>query len=161
MNAPIGWLGSFSPTRLRCIAFTIFSMALSCATTLAFSSSAMRLSRAPSLSAIRCTGTPDVIETTSATASSVTMSRVSSLPSDHSLFCRSSSCSSFVCSSRQLMAISKFCFFTAMCFFSFISSICFCRRVIISGTSACCKWILEPTSSIASIALSGKARSVM
>ena len=74
MNTPIGWLGSFKPTRLRWMAFTTLSIALSCAITVFLRVSLIALSRLPSASAMRSTGTPVIIETVSLTSFSVTIS---------------------------------------------------------------------------------------
>ena len=161
MKAPIGWLGSRSPTRLRWMAFTIFSMASSWAITSFFKVAAIFFSRSPSCSAILCTGTPDIRLTTSATLASVTGMR-----SSFSDFCQDFRQSSNWRSkasplSRKLAANSKFWFLTASCFFSAINSISSCNSRILSGTSTLVSRRREPTSSMTSIALSGKNRSVM
>ena len=161
INTPIGWLGSCSPTRLRCIAFTIFSIALSWAITSFFSLPAMFLSLSPSDSATLCTGMPVIIATTSATSSAVTFSLSPALPSAQRRVCSANWSSSFCCWSRKLAASSKFWFCTACSFLSFISFIWSSSDVMSTGMSAWCRCILAPTSSRASIALSGKARSVM
>ena len=147
--------------RLRWMAFTIFSMALSCAITSCFRLSAILTSRALSLSCIRWTGIPVIIDTTSATLSAPISTRLLSSPRSH--FC-CASCklrSKAVCLSRKLAASSKFWFFTASFFSCAISSNCFFSSIISGGTCAFCRCTRAPTSSIASIALSGKERSVM
>ena len=97
INAPIGWFFSFRPTLLRCIALTIFSIALSWATTTAFKSLAIFLSLALSASAIRCTGTPVIIDTTSVTSFSVISSRVPISLFAHFSWSSESSASNSVC----------------------------------------------------------------
>ena len=89
-NVPIGLLGSFSPTRLRRIAFTRVSTALSCAMTLDSNSSFIPRSLIPSACAMRCTGIPDIIETTSAICVPSTVSRFSFKLSSHACFISSS-----------------------------------------------------------------------
>ena len=74
INEPIGLLGSLSPTLFLCIAFTTLETASSCPMTLPlikFGKSARRLLSA---SATLVTGISVIIETTSATFSSVTVS---------------------------------------------------------------------------------------
>ena len=73
INVPIGLLGSLSPTRLLRIALTSLSTAESCATTLERRSSFILASFIPSACAIRCTGMPEIMETTSAISSSSTV----------------------------------------------------------------------------------------
>ena len=85
MNVPIGLLGSFSPTRFLRIAFTILSTALSCPMIAWRKVSPMCNNLVLSALAIRCTGTPDIIATTSAIFSSSTISRCSWSSSSH--FC--------------------------------------------------------------------------
>ena len=143
------------------MAFTIFSMALSCAITSCFRLSAMLTSRALSLSCIRWTGMPVIIETTSATLSASTSTRLLSSPRSHFRCAACSSCSNAACLSRKLAASSKFWFFTASRFFRSASSNCFFSSIISGGTWAFCRCTRAPTSSIASMALSGKKRSVM
>ena len=100
IKAPIGWLGSFSPTRFRWMAFTILSMALSWAMTCCFNSWLIPFRRIPSSWAIRCTGIPVIILTTSATSVSVIVGRTSTSPSCHFLFSSCNSRSRAVCLSR-------------------------------------------------------------
>ena len=161
MNEPIGLFGSFSPTLFLCIAFTTLSMASSCPMTLDFSTCGICSSLMPSVCAILCTGTPDIIATTSATLSSSTVSLCSDMPS--SQFFLAMLRSSFMAFSWSLnpAASSKFCAATAFFFFSFASSSCFSRSSISSGTFMFIMCALEPASSSASIALSGKHLSVM
>ena len=159
MKAPIGWFGSFKPTRLRWMAFTILSIAVSCAITSFFRSVFMFLSRIPSASCIRCTGTPVIKETTSAIVSSVISTLSVSSPFCHFSCSSFSFCSNSVCLSRKPAASSKFWFFTASCFFCCASSICPWMSRITCGTFTCWRWVREPASSIISIALSGKKRS--
>ena len=122
MNDPIGRLGSFNPARFRCIALTIFSIASCCPTTLSANSSRICNNFIPSVLAIRFTGTPVIIATTSATLSSSTTTRFS-----FNSFCQLSfSCSSWASNwrslSRKAAATSKFCCLTASFFLFLISS---------------------------------------
>ncbi|CAI8370442.1 MAG: Uncharacterised protein [Cryomorphaceae bacterium] len=74
INEPIGLLGSFSPTLFLRIAFTTFSTASSCPIILALILSVINESFFLSCDAILFTGMPVIIETTSATFSSETVS---------------------------------------------------------------------------------------
>ena len=108
MNVPIGLLGSFNPTRLRNIAFTNFSMAVSCAMTLDFRSSFMPASLTPSACAIRCTGIPDIIDITLAISSASTVCLFSFRLASHSFFISSNRRENSFSLSRKLAASSKF-----------------------------------------------------
>ena len=77
INDPIGLLGSFSPVRLRLIALTTFSTASSCPMIFDFIMAESSASLFISVCAIRLTGIPLIIETTSAMCSSVITSRCS------------------------------------------------------------------------------------
>ena len=160
MKAPMGWLGSLSPILLRWMAFTTFSIALSCATTSPLSVSPILRRRALSVSVILSAGIPAITDTTLATSSSVTSTTLLKFPSLY--FCSSSFifCCSSVCLSRKLAASSKFWFLTAFCFFLATSAISFSVSVISGGTCAFCRCALAPASSRASIALSGNCLSV-
>ncbi len=74
INDPIGLLGSFNPARFLCIALTTFPTASSCPITLPLICSGNFESFLLSVCAILFTGMPDIIETTSATLSSLTSS---------------------------------------------------------------------------------------
>ena len=71
---PIGLFGSFNPTLFLCIAFTTFVTAISCPTTFPLISCGNSCNFSVSASATLFTGIPVIIETTSATLSSVTIS---------------------------------------------------------------------------------------
>ena len=64
-NVPIGLFGSFSPTRIRWILLTNVSTALSCPITFESNACFIPFNRTPSACAIRCTGTPEIMDTTS------------------------------------------------------------------------------------------------
>ena len=161
IKVPIGLLGSFSPTRLRNIAFTNFSIAVSWAITLDWRDSFIPANLMPSACAMRCTGIPDIIETTFAISSASTVCLLSFNCSSHACFIRSSSTVSSFSLSRKLAASSKFCDFTASFFLLFASSISFSCSSISFGTLILVRCTREPASSRASIALSGKLRSVI
>ena len=113
-----------------------------------------------SVCAIRLTGTPVIIETTSATLSSSTVSLCFLDSSSHFSWAICSSFSRFFSSSLSLAASSYFCFLTTEFFFSRTSSSLRSRSKICFGTSILVICTREPASSKASIALSGKKRSV-
>ena len=136
-------------------------MAASCAITTCLSSASIFFNRMPSASCMRCTGTPVIIETTSAMASSLISTLSSVSPFCHFSCSSLSVFSNSVCLSRKLAANSKFWFFTAACFFSCAISMSFWMSRIACGTFTCCRWIREPASSMMSIALSGKNLSVI
>ena len=161
INVPIGLLGSFSPTRLRKIALTSFSIAVSCAMTLACKSSFIPASLIPSACAIRCTGMPDIIEMTLAISSASTVCLFAFRLASHSFFISSNWTESSFSLSRKLAASSKFCDFTASFFLLLASSISFSCSSISLGTLTLVRCTREPASSKASIALSGKLRSVI
>ena len=121
----------------------------------------MPFSRIPSAWAIRCTGIPEIMETTSAICSLSTVSRFSFKLSSQRCFISSSSLINDFSRSRKLAASSKSCRRTA----SFLcvrasSIICSCCSISL-GTVMFFRCTREPASSIASMALSGKLRSVM
>ena len=160
INTPMGWLGSFKPTRLRCMALTILLMAASWAITLFLSRLSISLSRLPSASSIRSTGTPAIKDIVLATSFSVIIAGSLCSPFNHDWFNWLSSCSKRLCSSRNLAANSKFWFLTASRFFCVTSATSFSFSSIEGGILMFCKCTFEPTSSNASMALSGKERSV-
>jgi hypothetical protein len=106
MKLPMGRFGSFRPARFRWMAFTTLATASSCPITLPTISSFMRRSLPLSFSAMRITGMPLIIATTSATFSSVTVVRLLRLSSSHCFLARSSSSSSWRSRSRSLAASS-------------------------------------------------------
>ena len=161
MNVPIGLFGLCRPTRLRCIALVSFSMALSCAITLLVSSARIPLRRVHSSCCMRCIGTPEIIDTTPAMSSSSTVCRLLVRLFSHSAFiCASSFCNSFS-RSRRLAACSKSWLFTAAFFSLFIVSMSFSCSSISFGTTMFVMCLRAPASSMASMALSGKQRSVI
>ena len=161
INVPIGLLGLCNPTRLRCMAFVSFSMALSCAMTLLVSSARIPLSRVHSSCCIRCIGIPEIIDTTPAMSSSSTVWRLSVRLFSHSAFiCARRPCISFS-RSRRLAACSKSWFFTAAFLSLLTMLIIFSCSSISFGTTMFDMCLRAPASSIASMALSGKQRSVM
>ena len=161
INVPIGLFGSFSPTRLRRMALTSFLIASSWAITFDCRSSFMPANLMPSACAIRCTGMPDIIDTTFAISSSSTVSRLSFKRSSQSFFITSNWTASSFSLSRKLAASSKFCDLTASFLLFLASSINFSWSSISLGTLTLVRCTREPASSSASIALSGKLRSVI
>ena len=156
INEPIGLLGSFNPARLRRIALTTFFIASGCPITEVSSSDSILISRSLSFFAIRWTGIPVIMATTSATLSSVTCSLFICACSSHFLF----SLSRVSCSLRSMSLISaassNFWLLIACIFFFRVSSIWFSIFIISAGTWILDIWTLEPDSSSASMALSGK-----
>ena len=108
INDPIGRFGSFKPARLRCIDFAIFPTASSCPITLFFNNSGSFANLLLSVCAIRFTGIPVIIETTSATLSSVTSMRLFFESSSHFSWAIINSFSIFFSSSRNFAASSYF-----------------------------------------------------
>ena len=161
MNEPMGRFGSLSPARERRMARDTARMASSCPTTEPCSSSSMRSSREASASWIRVTGMPVHRETMKAMASSsITGRRVCRSRSQSSCrrriwFWRSRS------RSRSDAARSKFWSRTA----SSLSTLTLSRSPLSAATSAggACdaSRARAPASSITSMALSGRNRSVM
>ena len=155
-NVPIGLFGSFSPTRLRWILLTSVSTALSCPMTFESNACFMPFNHTPSACAMRCTGTPEIMETTSSICGASTVSRLSFNFSFHSFF-RRSNCSVYWFSrSRKLAASSKFCKRMASFLCCCASSISRSCSSISRGTEMWVRWMREPASSMASMALSGK-----
>ena len=113
MNEPMGLFGSFSPTLLLRIAFTTFSTASSCPIILALILSVIDESFFLSCEAILFTGIPVIIETTSATFSSDTVSLCAFNSFSHISLACSSCAVSFFSLSRNSAAISNFCFLIA------------------------------------------------
>ena len=161
INEPIGRFGSFNPARFLWIERAIFNTASFCPITLPWSSSGKLANLLLSVWAILFTGIPVIIETTSATLSSVTWIRLFLESSSHCSWAIASSFSNFFSSSRSLAASSYFCLFTTEFLSSRTSSNCRSKSKICFGTSIFVMWTLDPASSKASIALSGKKRSDM
>ena len=161
INEPIGLFGSFNPARFLWMDFAIFITASSCPITLPLISSGSLANLLLSVCAIRFTGIPVIIETTSATLSSVTVTLLSFASFSHCSCAIAKSFSICFSSSRSLAASSYFCFLTTVFFSSRTSSNFFSNSKICLGTSILIIWTREPDSSKASIALSGRNRSVM
>ena len=161
MNEPMGLLGSFSPIRLRCMAFTILFTASSCPITFEIRTSFIWRNFKPSACAMRCTGMPDIMATTSATFSSSTGSGCNCASSSH----RFTASSSWYCACFSLSRIgpanSYFCSLNTLSFSFFNSSIVFSKASISAGTLTEPMCTRDPASSRASMALSGKQRSVI
>ena len=106
-------------------------------------------------------GIPVIIETTSAIFSSLTVC-LFFLHSSSQISCSFFSFDSTIFSlSLKSAASSYFWFFTATFFFDWISDSSDSKSTICSGTSILIIWTLDPASSNASIALSGKYLSVI
>ena len=161
INEPIGFLGSFKPARFRWIDFTTLSIALSWPIilflTIEVSLDNLLLSDCFSL----FKGIPVIIDTTSAMLSSLTISLFFLHSSSHCACAELSLFSIIFSLSLKLAASSYFWFFTALFLLSFMSSNSASNSSICGGTSKLVKCTLEPASSKASIALSGKCLSVI
>ncbi len=159
INEPIGLLGSLRPALLRWMDLAILFTASSCPITFPLISSGSLASLLLSVCAMRFTGIPVIIETTSATLSSVTWIRLVLDSSSHCSWAMANSFSMRFSSSRSLAASSYFWRFTTEFLSSRTSSNWRSKSRICLGTSIFVICTLEPTSSKASIALSGKKRS--
>ena len=160
INDPIGLLGSFKPVWFLCIALTTDLMALSWPIILFLRFFSRLISNSWLSSLELVIGTPEISEITSIIFSSSTISLFFFSSLSHSSCSDSNSFSILFSSSLSLAASSYFWFFTTEFFFSLTSSNFFSRLMIFSGTSMLVICTLEPASSIASIALSGKLRSL-
>ena len=156
---PIGLLGSFSPARFLWMAFTTLDTASSWPMTLPLISSGKTESLLPSVCAMRLTGTPVIIETTSATFSSVTISLLSLDSASHFSWASERLFSSRFSSSRSFAASSYFCFLTTEFLVALTASNSTSSSTIWAGTSMLVICTLDPASSKASMALSGRKRS--
>ena len=161
INVPIGLFGSLRPTRPLWIALTIFLTALSCPITLPEIVSFILASLSFSFNDTFCKGIPVIIDTTSATSLSLTVSLWDFDSSSHFFLASSRPACNCFSTSRNLAASSYFWDLTTSFFFSLISTI-FCSISVISlGTTILDIWTLDPASSKASIALSGRNLSVI
>ena len=160
-NVPIGLFGSFRPALLRCMARVTVSTASSCPMIFSLSDAPIVASLFPSLWAILLTGMLVAILTTCATSSAVTSEGEESCLRCH--FWRSCSSSArFIFSmSLNIAAFSKSDAATASCFSATIISIAFSRVCIFFGTLMFFRCTRLPASSIMSMALSGRQRSVI
>ena len=161
IKEPIGLLGSFNPTLFLWMAFTTLATAWSWPTTFPFIIWGSSPSLWLSASATLFTGIPVIIETTSATLSSVTTSLFNLESSSHCCWAECNAASMFFSSSRSFAASSYFWPLTAFVLLLLIFSSCFSNSRTCSGTTILVIWILEPASSKASMALSGKYLSVI
>ena len=161
MNEPIGFLGSFNPALFLWIDLTTFSIALSWPIIFSLTKdvSLDNLLLSDCFNLFR--GIPVIIDTTSAILSSLTISLFFLHSSSHWFWAKLNLFSIFFSLSLKLAASSYFWFLTAVFFLSFASSNSFSSSWICWGTSKFVKWTLEPASSKASIALSGRCLSVM
>ena len=158
---PIGLFGSFNPVWFLWIALTTTSIASSwpmiCFCRF-FNKSKFNLFF---LLSTFLRGTPEINETTSIMLSSVTVCLFFFSSSSQSICWASSSFSIFFSSSLNLAASSYFWFFTTEFFLSLTSSSLSSNSIILLGTSIFVMWILDPASSRASIALSGRFLSLI
>ena len=161
INEPMGLFGSLSPARFRLMARDTRTIASSWPMTFPSKSSFIRANFPDSFSAIRCTGMPVIMETTSPTWSTVTVTRLFLLSSSHWIFAFSKRSFNVRSVSRNRAASSYRWERTTRTFSSLIFSISSSTCKISSGTVMLFKWTREPTSSMASIAMSGRWRSVM
>ncbi|CAI8339005.1 MAG: Uncharacterised protein [Flavobacteriaceae bacterium] len=106
-------------------------------------------------------GIPVIMDTTSAICSSFTISLLFSHSFSHAFCADSNLLSSIFSSSLNFAASSYFCFLTALFFVARISSNSLSRSIICFGTTILLRCTLDPASSNASIALSGRNLSVM
>ena len=161
IKEPMGLSGAFNPARLRWMDFTTFSTA-SCWPMMLFPIMALRLaSLSFSVLTIFCTGTPVIMETTSAIWVSFTSTRLSFDSSSHFSCAAMRLRSTRFSSSRKRAASSYFCFLTTVFLLSRTRSNSSSRSMTSWGTSMFLMWTREPASSSASMALSGKKRSLM
>ncbi len=120
---------------------------------------AISLRREPSAWAMRCTGTPVIMATTSATLSSSTVTLSASSCFSQRSLALASCCFSSCSLSLNEAAFSKFCDWAAASLEAPASTMSFSSCSISCGTIMFVMWAREPASSRASMALSGKLRS--
>ena len=161
INEPIGLLGEFKPALFLWIDLTTLETAWSCPIILSLIIFSSFDNLFFSVDTILLTGMLVIIETTSAISFSSTVTLFSFESSCHLFWASTSFFSTLFSSSRSLAASSYFCFFTTEFFNSLTSSSCFSIRMTSSGTSILFIWALDPASSRASIALSGRNLSVI
>ena len=161
INDPIGLFGELRPALFLWIDFTTFDTASSWPIILSLIIFSSFDNLFFSVETILLTGMLVIIETTSAISFSSTVTLFSFESSCHLFWASTSFFSTLFSSSRSLAASSYFCFFTTEFFNSLTSSSCFSIRITSSGTSILLMWALEPASSSASIALSGRNLSVI
>jgi len=161
MNDPPGRFGSFRPARVRRIACDSDLMASFCPITRRCSSSSMRSSRCDSSSVSLNTGMPVAVASTSAISSSFTSATASMSPAFHSFSLVSFLSISCFSVSRSAAAFSKSWESMADSFSRRTSAI-FSSNSRRSGGAVMRRIrIRDPASSIRSIALSGRNRSLM
>ncbi len=161
MNEPPGRFGSFNPARVRRIAWLSACMACSWPMTRLCSSSSILSSRCDSSSVSLKIGMPVAVASTSAISSSSTWATTSMSPAFH---CRSRSARSairFFSLSRSDAAFSKSCSSIADSFSRRTPAIRSSSSRRSGGAVMRRMRSREPASSIRSIALSGRNRSLM
>ena len=160
-KVPIGRFISFNPDRERRIALVRTLIASPWPITLPANSSSIFIRRILSFSSIRERGIPVILETTSAISSSVTLGSLVSRCLSHSFLTLSSFSTNASSLSRNSTAFSNS-WFSIQTFLSRTTkSISFWIFFISGDWVVSRKRTLEPASSITSIALSGRKRSVI
>ena len=159
MNDPAGRFGSFKPERLRRIAFDTAVTASSWPITRSCSTPSMRKSFSVSASVRLETGTPVVMETTSAMSFTPTSLTERLLSSSHFFWAASRSSTSFFSSSRRRAASSKF--WAEMAESLSVRSLRSLSSISrsSSGSVMLRMRMRAPASSMTSMALSGRKRS--
>ena len=161
IKEPIGLFGSFNPTRPRLIAFATIFTASSCPITLFFNVSSRPSRRCDSLWLIRVTGIFVQEETTSATSFSVTLTRLTAFFCSQTFLCSSSFSSTVFCFVLFILALRRLPSASASSFrFPYLSN-CSSNARISSDIVYKPPLFLEAASSITSIALSGRKRSLI
>src|SRR3989441_1146643 len=161
MNDPIGRLGSLRPARLRRMAREITAIASSWPTTVSCISCSIRSRRAVSASWSRVTGIPVQRDTMNATPSSLIVGRCVWRSFSHASCLRRMSAWSSRSWSRSAAAFSKFWSRTAFSLSPLMCSSLALRAATSGGGTCVADRARAPASSITSIALSGRKRSVM
>ena len=160
MKEPIGFSTILRPALFLWIALTTFSIAffwpISLFPIMSFNLDSLLFS----LLKILLTGTPLIIDTTSAMWDSSTLILFNFDCSSHSFWADIRSLSIRFSSSLNLAASSYFCFLTTEFFKTMMFSRSFSNLIIFWGTFILLIWTLDPASSRASIALSGRNLSV-
>ena len=161
MNEPIGRFGSLRPARARRTALEMMSMASCWPTTRLWRASSMCISRSDSSWAIRVTGMPVHIATTWAISSSPTVGCSPETAVCHSLRIVSTASLAVASDSRRVAASSYSWLLIAASFSLVMRSRSFCASRRAGGADAWRSRTREAASSMRSIALSGRCRSVM
>ena len=161
IKEPIGLFGSFKPTRPRLIAFASIVTASSCPMTLFFKVSSNPKRRWDSLWLIRVTGIFVQEETTAATSFSVTVIRLTDFFSSHNSRSFASFVSIVFCFVLFVFALRRFPSASASSFLLPYLSNCSSNVLISSDIVQRPTFFFEAASSITSIALSGRKRSLI